>query len=111
MDFGIEWEESIIVSLYKGVEGVTLKQGNYRGLELLRVVMNFLERVAENVPWQQVLVDDMQSGFGPGWNTTDAIFIIRWLQEIFHAINKTLYMAFVDLEKKTFHHVPRRVIW
>ena len=34
------------------------------------------------------------------------------LQEKFYAVNKTLYMTFVDMEiRKAFDHVPRRVIW
>ena len=31
--------------------------------------------------------------------TTDAVFIVRQLQEKYLAANKRLYMAFVDLEK------------
>ena len=42
--------------------------------------------------------------------TTDAIFIVRQLQEKHLAANKPLYMAFVDLEK-AFDQVPRDVIW
>ena len=40
-----------------------------------------------------------QSGFIPGRGTTDAIFVVRQLQEKYLAANKRLYMAFVDLEK------------
>ena len=47
-----EWEESIIVSLCKG-KNATLERGNYRGLKLLDQVMEVLERVAENLLWQQ----------------------------------------------------------
>ena len=102
-------EENTMVSLYKG-KGVPLEWVNYRGLKLLDQLMKVLERVAENFLWQQVRIDDMQFGFMPGRSTTYAIFIVHQLQEKFYATNKTLYMAFVDLEK-TFDHVPRRVIW
>ena len=52
----------------------------------------------------------MQFGFMPGRGTTDAIFILRQLQEKHLAKNKKLYFAFVDLEK-AFDRVPRKVIW
>ena len=72
--------------------------------------MKVLERVAEDFLWQQVPIHDMQFGFMPGRRTTDATFIVCQLQEKFYAINKTLYMAFVNLQK-AFYHEPRRVIW
>ena len=50
----------------------------------------------------------MQFGFVPGRGTTDAIFIVRQLQEKYLARNKNLYFAFVDLEK-AFDRVP--VLW
>ena len=52
----------------------------------------------------------MQFGFMPGRGTTDAIFILRQLQEKHLAKNKKLYFAFVDFEK-AFDRVPRKVIW
>ena len=52
----------------------------------------------------------MQCGFMPGRCTTDAIFILRQLQEKYMAANKPLFLAFVDLEK-AFDRVPRKIIW
>jgi len=44
-----------------------------------------------------------------GKGTTDAIFIVRHMQEKFRAKGKKLYLRFVDLEK-AFNQVPREVI-
>ena len=59
---------------------------------------------------QVVSIDDSQFGFVPGRGTKDAIFVVRQVQEKYLAVNKRLYMAFVDLEK-AFDCVPRKVIW
>ena len=45
-----------------------------------------------------------------GRGTTDAIFILRQLQEKHLVAGKPLYLAFIDLEKD-FDRVPREVIW
>ena len=48
----------------------------------------------------------MQFGFMKGKGTTDAIFIVRQMQEKFRVKGKKLYFGFVDLEK-AFDRVPR----
>ena len=65
------------------------------------------ELVEEEHTRQRVEIDEMQCGFMLGCGTTDAIFIVRQLQEKHLIANKFLYMAFVYLEKKAFdcvHH-------
>ena len=62
-------------------KGDALSRGKYRGLKLIDQVMNVMERVAEQLIRKQVRIDDMQFGFSSGKTTTDAIFIVRQLQE------------------------------
>ena len=60
---------------------------------------------------QRVEIDKMQCAFMLGCGTTDAIFIVRQLQEKHLIANKPLYMAFVYLEKKAFDCVHQDFIW
>ena len=55
-------------------------------------------------------VNDIEFGFIPGCGITNAMFVVRQLQEKFHAINMAVYVAFVELEK-VFSRVPRLVLW
>ena len=103
------WEQSFIVCLYKG-KGDALDRGNYQGLKLTEQAMKILERIVDGLIRQVVSIDNSQFGFVSGKGTTDAIFVVRQLQEKYLAANKRLYMAFVDLQK-AFDRVPRKVIW
>ena len=78
--------------------------------DMLEQVMKIFERIVDGLIRQLVSTDDSQFGFVPGRGTTDAIFVVRQLQEKYLAANKRLYMAFVDLEK-AFDWVPWKVIW
>ena len=51
----------------------------------------------------------MQFGFMPEREMTDALFIVRRMQEEYREKGKKLYMCFVYLEK-AFDRVPRRVM-
>jgi len=72
---------------------------SYRGITLLEHAMKVVERISKYTISQQIEIDDMQFGFMKGKGTTDAIFIVRQMQEKFTVKGKKLYFGFVDLEK------------
>ena len=77
---------------------------------MLEHAIKVLERVIEGRVRKIVKIDIMQFGFMSGRSLTDAIFIVRQLQEKYLAKNKDLWMTSVDLEK-AFDRVPREVVW
>jgi len=56
-----------------------------RGIKLLQHVMKVVERIFEHRIRQQIDIDGMRFGFMKGKGTTDAIFIVRQMQEKFRA--------------------------
>ena len=87
-----DWEQSFIVCLYKG-KGDALERANYCGLKLTEQVMKVLERIVDGLIRQVVSIDDSHFGFVTGRGTTDAIFVIRKLQEKYLAANKSFFVA------------------
>ena len=63
--------------------------------------MKILERIVDGLIGQLMSIDDSQFGFVPGRGTTDAIFVVRQLQEKYLAANKRLH---------GFHR-PREGFW
>ena len=103
-----EWKTSVVIPIFKG-KGDVMSCGAYRGVKLLEHGMKIVERVLEKRMRLLVSLDDMQFGFMPGKGTTDALFILRRMQEEYRDKGKHLYMCFMDLEK-AFDRVPRKVI-
>ena len=103
-----DWRKSILVPVYNG-ESDPLVCWSNRAIKLLEQPMKVLERVLEKRVRCQVSIDNMQFGFMPGKGTTDAIFIMRQVQEKHQAKKKKLYNACVDPEK-TFDRVQREVV-
>ena len=54
--------------------------------------MKVIERIVDSLIRQLVSIDYSQFGF-PGRGITDAIFVVRQLQEKYLAANKRLYMV------------------
>ena len=71
--------------------------------------MKVMERVIECTLLEIVNIDAMQFGFMPGKGTTHPTFVVRQFQEKFTEKNKSLYFAFINLEK-VFDRVPRKIV-
>ena len=61
--------------------------------------MKLLELEIDSYIWVMVNTDEIHFGFEHGRSTTDTIFIVCLLQEIYIAATKLIYFAFVDFEK------------
>ena len=75
-----DWEQSFSVCLYMGRVDA-LDRGNKRGLKLTDQAMKVIEKIANILIRQVVSIDESQFGYVPGGCTTDAIFVVRQLQE------------------------------
>ena len=93
-----DWKSSVFLPIYKG-KGDPMECGSYRGIKLLEHGLKVVERIFEHRIRQQVEIDDIQFGFMKGKGTTDAICIVRQMQENFRVEGKKLYFVFLDLEK------------
>ena len=103
-----DWKLSLTVPIYKG-KGDALDCGRYRGIRLLEHGMKVFEKVLEVRLRRIIQLDSRQFGFCPGKSTTDALFIMRRIQEGYSQKKRNAYHIFVDLEK-AFDRVPRKVI-
>ena len=80
-----------------------------KDIKLIDHVMKILERLVMKKVKCKGTLDSMHFGFTSGKGTTDAIFIVRQMQEKYLAKKKELWMALVDLEK-AFDRVPREAV-
>ena len=60
-------------------------------------VMKVIERVIDKLLRERIDIDEMQFGFVPGRGTTDAIFLLRQLQEKYLGKRKNLYLGGICL--------------
>ena len=103
-----QWMSSLTIALYKG-KGDPLNCNQHRGLRLLDHGMKIFEKVLNNKLRKLISIDDSQFAYMPGKSCSDALFIVRRLQEKYLEKKKALYHIFVDIQK-AFDRVPRQAI-
>ena len=71
----------------------------YRDVKLIGHEMKVVDRVLEKRLCRIVTINELQFVFLPEEGITDAVFILRILQEEYCASGMKLHLCFVDLEK------------
>ena len=104
-----EWRRSTIIPIYKQ-KGDIQSCANYRGIKLISHTMKLWERVIGGRIESETSVRENQFGFIRGRQTSDAIFALRQTMEKFRERQKSLHIAFIDLEK-AYDRVPRAEVW
>ena len=103
-----EWQTSGLIPIFKA-KGDDRNCNSYTGLKLLEHAVKIVEKVLERRIRELVNIDSMQFGFMPGRETTDALFVVRRMQEEYRDKKKKLHMCFVDIEK-AFNGVPKKMM-
>ena len=93
-----------IINLFKE-KGDALSCENYRGLKLKDQVTEVLEHILNTIIWVQVSINNMLFGFMPGRDVTDAIFILRQLQEKSLHNKKTSTFHLLILKHFIVYHI------
>ena len=101
----------ITLSLYKG-KGDSSKCNKYRGITLICHAAKLYERILEKRARHKIepKLGEEQYGYRRNRSTLDLIFALRTIIEKSWEYNKTLHVAFIDLEK-AFDSVPRYKLW
>jgi hypothetical protein len=107
------WAVGIIIPIYKG-KGDIGNPDNHRGITLLSCVGKLFtgllnQRLTDYLDDLGIL-ELNQAGFRKGHGTTDHIFTLKCLMDMFLSKNKRMYCAFVDY-RKAFDTVDRTALW
>ena len=92
------WKRSRLVPIYKG-KGSILECNNYIGIKLMSHTMKLAQILIEARLRDITEIANNQYGFRPGKSTTEPIFILRMMQEMYREKGQDLQLVFVDLDK------------
>ena len=107
------WSVSLIQPIYKG-KGSLDDPDNYRGISLISCLGKMFTALINNrltiyLDKYNILGEE-QAGFREKYSTSDHIFVLNTLINIYQAKDKQIYCAFVDY-RKAFDFINRSNLW
>ena len=108
-----EWATGVIKPIYKN-KGDINDPDNYRGITLLSCLGKLFtsvinERLTVFIDSNQIM-SEAQAGFRKGYSTTDQIFTLKCIVELFLCQGRRLFCTFVDYSK-AFDSTNRATLW
>ena len=103
---------SIIIPLFK--KGNQNDPDNYGGISLCHISSKLYSSIINNrlQEWieQNNLTGECQAGFKKDYSTVDHMFTLMAMIQKQFALNRKLYVAFIDFEK-AFDSISRKLLW
>ena len=107
------WSISLIQPIYKG-KGSVNEPDNFRGISLISCLSKIFTAVINNrlsfYLNDSDILGEEQAGFREHYCTSDHIFVLNTLINIYQTKNKQIYCAFVDY-RKAFDFINRSNLW
>ena len=104
--------ENIIIPLFK--KGNQNDHDNYRGISLCDISSKLYSSIINNrlQEWieQNNLTGECQAGFEKDYSTVDHMFTLMAMIQKQFALNRKLYVAFIDFEM-AFDSTSRKLLW
>ena len=109
----LKWATGVIKPIYKNKGGIN-DPDNYRGITLLSCLGKLFtsvinERLTVFIDSNQIM-SEAQAGFRKGYSTTDQIFTLKCIVELFLCQGRRLFCTFVDYSK-AFDSINRAILW
>ena len=116
LDSGViptDWCVGIIIPIFKN-KGDVKNPDNYRGITLLsclgKLFTSILNHRITGYLERNSTIGEEQAGFRSGYSTTDHVFTLKCVIDIYLQQKKHLYCAFIDY-KKAFDLIDRSSLW
>ena len=108
-----DWCAGIIIPIYKN-KGDAADPDNYRGITLLsclgKLFTSILNLRLTKFFNLNCLIGKEQAGFRASYSTTDHVFVLKCIIDIYLQQNRRLYCGFIDY-KKAFDFIDRYSLW